>query len=310
MKITKYRLFPMNISKILRRICMPCLLALSFDVLAASPTADESLLLASLKKAHPGTHFSSVARTPIPGWYEVWMGSNVAYVNSKNLRYLVFGRLFDTQSMTDLTAPKLAQAERLQQQAEERHDDAPVLPIAQLPLADAIKTVHGNGGDASRSVVVFSDPACPYCKRLEPELDKIDNVTIYTFLVPFQGVALPTAIWCAADRQQAWRQAMHEEEQNGIAMPNSIRSIVPSPVSCATPLDRNLALAQRLKVQGTPTLFFANERRIDGVADAIEIEAQIKRTSIKAGSQADPLPGASHAPTTNVIESRMKETTP
>lgn len=294
----------------LRVMCFAALLVISTGSFATELSADEAHLLAALQKAHPGTRFTSVARTPIRGWYEVWMGANVAYVNNKNLRYLVFGRLFDTQSMTDLTAPKLAQAERLQQHAEESNDSAPAVSIAQLPLADAIKTVHGNGGDASRTVAVFSDPACPYCKRLEPQLDKIDNVTIYTFLVPFQGAALPTAIWCAPDRQRAWRQAMHAEEQTGPATSNPIPLSAPSSVPCAHPLDRNLALAQRLKIHGTPTLFFANGQRIDGVADAAEIEAQIKRAPSKPDAKAAPLSGASSAIATDINEPRSQETTP
>jgi thiol:disulfide interchange protein DsbC len=54
-----------------------------------------------------------------------------------------------------------------------------------LPLADAIKTVRGKG---ERVIAVFSDPDCPFCRRLETELDKLDNVTLYTFLYPLEGL--------------------------------------------------------------------------------------------------------------------------
>jgi thiol:disulfide interchange protein DsbC len=171
--------------------------------------------------------------------------------------------------MQDVTAPKLAKVE--QRHAQEQESEKTAVQIDQLPLADAIKTIKGNG---TRKMVVFSDPACGYCKRLEPELDKLDNVTIHTFLVPFQGEAKPIAIWCASDRQLAWRQIMRQNDA----------SILNASANCPHPINRNLALAQRLKVRGTPTMFFADGRRIDGYTDAADIEARLSAPSHQADS--------------------------
>lgn len=217
---------------------------------------EEARVLSALKRAYPGTNFTSVAKTPAPGLYEVWMGTNVAYVAGEDLRYFIFGRLWDAASSQDLTGPKLAAAEREEARAL-------VVPFKSLPLEDAIKTVRGDG---SRVLAVVSDPLCPYCRRLEPELGKLDNVTIYTFLVPFKGDAAPMAIWCAEDRAKAWQQFMLGEDE----------SVIRRQGECANPLQRNLALAQRLRVNGTPTLIFADGSRIAGYTAAAAIEARLR----------------------------------
>ena len=240
-----------------------CAVLLAADIPGQAATSDESQLLAALRKAHPGTQFSEVARTEIDGLYEVWMNGNVAYVSASNPRFFVFGRLFDTASMRDITGPRIAQR-NAGQDAQVRMDSvsaAPVL-IDQLPLADAIKTVRGNG---QRKVAVFSDPNCIYCKQLEPELASIDNVTVYTFLVPFQGEARPVAIWCAADRERAWRQWMLQADA----------SLQQPTASCEHPIARNLELARRLGVQGTPTLIWADGARTDGYVGRQVLEARL-----------------------------------
>ena len=171
------------------RLAPLSLLALTLSVAAQADEA-RTALAQRLQERYPATPIERVQPSEIPGLYEVMIGRNPAYTDATG-RYFVFGHLFDLQTQRDLTAERL--------QAEQR------VAFAELPLSDAIRTIRGAG---ERVLAVFSDPDCPYCRRLEEELAKVDNLTVYTFAYPLESLHpqardKAVAVWCAADRARA-----------------------------------------------------------------------------------------------------------
>ena len=229
---------------------------LLLTLVSAAFAEDES---ASLRKALeaqlPGARIGAITKTPY-GLYEIVVnGSEVIYTDEKAT--VVFqGRLIDLKSRTDLTAKRLEEL---------RHVD-----FSQLPLDKAIVKVKGSG---ARKLAVFSDPDCPFCKKLEPELEGITDVTIYTFLFPIpslhpDAMRKATLIWCAPDRVKAWDDQM-------------LRGQAPqkSNLSCATPILEIQQLADQLGIAGTPGLVFQNGKLVPGLITRDQIEVNLKAAS-------------------------------
>lgn len=80
----------------------------------------------------------------------------------------------------DKTAPAPASKGKVKA-TPHRDGGVSIVPFNTLPLQHAIVRVRGDG---SRKLAIVVDPMCPYSRRLEKEINKIDNVTIYSFMVP------------------------------------------------------------------------------------------------------------------------------
>ena len=209
-------------------------LAASF---AATVLADEASVKRGVEARFDGIKVDSVTKTSYAGLYEIVVGETIFYADEK-VNFLFKGEIIDARSQKNFT--------------EERQQKLSAIKFEDLPLELAIKQVRGSG---KRVVAIFSDPFCPYCKSLDRALLREDDITIYTFLYPILRPESPDnsrSIWCAPDRAKAYYDFMLNSREPALTN------------TCDAPVDKWLALGQKIGVRATPTSFTTNGQRILG----------------------------------------------
>ncbi|MFC5513276.1 DsbC family protein [Massilia jejuensis] len=197
-----------------------------------------------------GAKIDSITETPYGGLYELRVGGDILYADKKG-DYLFIGQVFEAKTSRNITKARI--------------DDLNKIKFSDLPLASALKQVKGNG---KRVIAVFEDPNCGYCKRLrQTTLKEIDNVTIYTFMYNIlseDSFTKSKNIWCAPNRVKAWDDWMLDNKVPPTA-----------PANCESPNQKIAELGQKLKIQGTPAIFFTDGTRIPGAVDLAGLEAKL-----------------------------------
>ena len=198
----------------------------------------------NLTKQHPNLKIENIQATGMKGIYSGSMDGQVVYVG-EDTQHILIGSMFRLSDQKNLTKDLM-----LKQNS---------IDWKKLPLQDAVKMVRGNG---KRQIAVFSDPNCPYCKQLETELSKLNDVTIYTFIYPIktQSIAVSKQVFCEKDPALAWSNLIAKGIQ-----PSSKKT-------CANPIERNLSLGKSLALNGTPAIIFSNGFKVMGAYPAQEIE--------------------------------------
>lgn len=216
-------------------------------LLAQAAVADEAAIKQRVQASFPGAELHSINKLPYAGLYEVVLGDKVFYTDD-NAEHFFIGAIYDSKTQRNLT--------------EERVQKLTAVKFDSLPLDSAIKIVKGNG---KRKMAVFTDPDCPYCKKLEQDLTKVTDVTIYVLLYPIaelhpNAASKAKAIWCAPDKAKAWSELM-------------LKGNLPkNKGTCDTPIAKLGEFGKKLRVFGTPTIIFADGRRVPGAIPAAEIE--------------------------------------
>jgi thiol:disulfide interchange protein DsbC len=115
---------------------------------------------------------------------------------------------------------------------------------------------------------VFISVDCSFCRKVEPELARLDNVTLRYHLLPAHsagGKREAVHVWCAPDQVKAWRAVAQ-----GAAVPAA---------ECeSSGLDQNLALVTKLKIERTPAMILPDGRVLTGALSRDALEAELARS--------------------------------
>lgn len=220
------------------------LLAAALACVSFAAVADE----ADVRKALESRlgKVEKIVKAPMAGIWEVTVDGQIFYADDKG-SFVLIGNLLDMKTGKNITAER---------------------QFNSLPLDLAVKQVRGSGKNI---LVTFEDPNCGYCKKLAKDILTLKDVTVYTFLYPVLGddsFEKSKAIWCAPDKSKVWVDWM-----------TSGKTLPAVPAKCDTAgLEKSAQLGRKLRINGTPAIFFANGERIGGYIPAPEIEKRFNGT--------------------------------
>jgi thiol:disulfide interchange protein DsbC len=231
--------------------------ALADEARPAAPDPATAAIRQLLEAKFPGASISNIAKSPYFGLYEVQFDDRVVYTDA-GVNYVVVGAIYDANTKKNLTEARQRELNRVAWDS--------------LPFNLAFKRVRGDG---SRKLAIFADADCPFCKRLEADVKKLNDVTIYTFLFPIDQLHPDASrksaiIWCAPDRAKAWDDFFASGK-----LPDNKGD-------CPTPIKETAALGEKLHVTATPTLVFADGSIIPGAIPLSQLESEINKGEAEA----------------------------
>lgn len=151
---------------------------------------------------------------------------------------------------------------------------APIRPperkvdFSKIPLSDAV--VMGPK-TAKRKVVVFTDPDCPYCRRLHEEMKKVlskrNDIAFYLMLFPLEM------------HKDAYKKAQAILCEKSLALVDDALAgkSVPAPKCGNEQLERIIALGRSLGINGTPALIKDDGTLVSGYLEADDLIEWIEK---------------------------------
>jgi thiol:disulfide interchange protein DsbC len=186
-----------------------------------------------LAAQNPGLAADDIGESPVPGFYEVVQGNQVAYLSGDG-RFLLRGDLIDLATRRNLT--------------DSRRAEIRASTLATVDAASEIVFSPANGVVLHR-VTVFTDVDCGYCRQLHRDIAAINAFGIEVRYLSFPRTGPDTdswakaeGVWCAADRNAALTAA----KLGGASAGNA---------ACTETIKQHYELARRIGVSGTPAVY-------------------------------------------------------
>ena len=205
----------------------------------------------NLSEQLPGFQFTEISESTITGLYEVIADGQIYYVN-KTAQYLIDGSLIRLSDRTNLTDSRLGKIH--------------------MGLIDAMDEkdmlIYEPETPSDRSITVFTDISCGYCRRLHAELDTLldDGVRVRYLLFPRAGLGSQghkdlVSVWCADNPQEA--------------MTNAKAGGKIEPLTCDNPVEKHVALAESIGLRGTPLIYTDSGEKVPGYREAATLATMV-----------------------------------
>lgn len=211
---------------------------------AKVPAGKMDELLQNLAERLPGIAFTDIAESTIPGLYEVVTDGQIYYVD-ESAQYLIDGSLIRLSDRANLTDARLG---GIHMSLIDSMDEQDML-------------IYEPEKPSNRSITVFTDISCGYCRRLHAELDTLleEGVRVRYLMFPRAGLGSQghkdlESVWCADNPQAAMDNAKAGGEIEA--------------KTCDNPIESHVALAERVGLRGTPLIYTDSGEKIPGYREA------------------------------------------
>lgn len=237
-------------------------LVLLFSTLLASAsvhaesTVDE--VQSRLAERLPGIGITSLNESAVPGLYELVTDGQIYYVD-ETAQYLLDGSLIQLVDRKNLTDARLGSIHLAMIEAVGEDN---------MLIYEPKQSIH-------RSITVFTDISCGYCRRLHSEIDTLLDAGIRVRYLMFPRAGLGSqghkdleSVWCADNPQKALTNAKAGGEIE--------------PRTCDNPIKQHVALAERVGLRGTPLIYTDSGEMIPGYREAGALANMIKASKALA----------------------------
>ncbi|MBI4695431.1 MAG: DsbC family protein [Gammaproteobacteria bacterium] len=236
------------------------LAALCLLAVACATRAEDDLqkrLTARIRSVLPDAKVTSVKPAPIAGLYEIMIGPSLLYMTEDG-KFIVKGDIFDVAAKHNVTMSRRAQA---------RVEGFKSLgPDSMIEFAPA-------SGQAKRTLYVFTDIDCGYCRKLHKDIKTLTDAGIAVRYLAFPRTGLNSesynkavAVWCAPDRKQALTDA-----KNGKTVESK---------ECPNPVKDHFRMGEAMGVHGTPAVYLDTGEELGGYIPPGEIVRMLNEGEI------------------------------
>lgn len=224
---------------------------------ADAPSAGESTeethkrVYQAFRERFPDLPIDSLTDAPYPGLFEVITDSQIVYVD-EDMTLLFQGEMINLKDGINLTEARLSG-----------------IHMGLInELGEDNMLVYPAETESDRSITVFTDINCGYCRLLHSEIDTLlqAGVSVRYLMFPRAGLESESrtaleSVWCADNPQAAMTAAKAGE-----------------PITeevCDTPVETHYELAGKVGLRGTPLIYLDNGTALPGYREASVIVEMI-----------------------------------